>query len=77
MSREKIEKIIEKELGKIRSVEKFFIEKKDKEHIDVVVVSSAIDKNLSSKILGLEMEINKDLKFPSEFRVYQSDPWVN
>ena len=75
MSREKVEKYIEKKLKEVEGVEKVFIEKKDKESIDVVVVSSDLNPATSGAISDLEIKVNKDFKIPSEFRIYPVEAW--
>lgn len=71
MSREQIEKIIEKELKDISGVERFYIEKKNQGSVDVVVVLSTLNDNkVTAKVLDIETKINRDYKTPSDFKLY-------
>jgi len=73
MSRQQVEKIIEKRLKSIKGVERFYIEKKNQGSIDVVVVLSRLDDSkITSQILTFETKINKDYKIPSDFKLYPS-----
>ena len=70
MSRKDVENLIERKLKKLKGVKKFYIEKKDKESIDVVVqVSEKINKTETTEILNLENIINRKYKIPSDFKL--------
>lgn len=75
MCREDVEKYITRGLKTIRGVEKFYIEKNDKNSVDVIVVSSKLNGASSSKILDLETRVNKKLKTPSNFKIYPIESW--
>jgi len=75
--RGKIEKYIEKKLSGIKNVDRFYIEKKDKDSIDVIVVSSKITPTSASAILAIETKINKDFKMSSDFQIFPIEAWQN
>lgn len=72
-TRNKIEKYIERKLSAIKSVDKFYIEKKDRNSVDVIVVSSNINPTSSSAITQVETTINRDYKVQSNFKVLSAD----
>lgn len=73
MNRQQIEKIIDKDLGGIKSIEKLYIDRKNQDSIDVVVVLSNLnDGKVTAKILDLETKINKNYKTTSDFKLYPS-----
>lgn len=75
--RGKIEKYIEKKLSGIKNVDQFYIEKKGKKSINVIVVASKITPTSASAILDIETKINKDFKMPSDFQIYPIEAWQN
>jgi hypothetical protein len=73
--REVVEKYIEKELSGIEAVDRFYVEKKNRDSIDVIVVSSRLTPSSASAITGIETKINRDFRVHSDFKIYPAEAW--
>jgi len=75
--RGKIEKYIEKKLIGMKDVDKFYIEKKEKDSIGVIVVASKLTPASASAINDVETRVNRDFKILSDFQIYPIEAWQN
>lgn len=75
MTREKVEKYIESNLSKVKGVSSIYVEKKNRDSVNVIVVTSKLSKASSAKILRLETKVNRDFKIPSEFKIFPLESW--